>query len=306
MFKADKFIHLSYFFFKFSKFCFVLGNSLFSDFHCLSRIWSHPWSLHLERLRQLARNQNKSDSDFLDDDEDNDNATSESDNDDKNKPWNADTSSDEESDKKRRNRRRGFISSGSSDGSRSDSDNEVTKEVMPKQTTTRTSGRQTRASQRASQMAIKESKEKLKSQRISSGESEDEEKPLSAGGLRSGVNFKDGTENEPYEVALPQYEKEWYDEFLTEEDEHNVELSGKLVLMLEIIANAEVVGDKVLVFTQSLASLDLIESALGGGKIGGNQLNWCHGIDYFRMDGSTPVKRRKLWSDIFNDPDNDR
>lgn len=99
---------------------------------------------------------------------------------------------------------------------------------------------------------------------------------------------------------------EWYDEFLTPEDETNVELSGKLVIMLEIIANAEVVGDKVLVFTQSLASLDLIEAALGGGSVDGNQLNWCHGIDYFRMDGSTPVAKRKRWSDIFNDPDNER
>ena len=46
------------------------GSSLFSDFHCLSRIWCHPWSLHLERLRRLAR-QKSPDSmeEFLDDNE---------------------------------------------------------------------------------------------------------------------------------------------------------------------------------------------------------------------------------------------
>ena len=103
---------------------------------------------------------------------------------------------------------------------------------------------------------------------------------------------------------VPQYEPEWYDKFLTEEDEENIELSGKLVLLLEILANAEVVGDKVLVFSQSLTSLDIIERALGGGATGGNTLNWCHGVDYFRMDGSTAVQKRQRWAEIFNDPEN--
>jgi len=77
-----------------------------------------------------------------------------------------------------------------------------------------------------------------------------------------------------------------------------------MVLLLEILANAEVVGDKVLVFSQSLVSLDMIESSLGGGKVGGNQLNWCHGVDYFRMDGSTPIQKRQRWAEIFNDSEN--
>ena len=124
------------------------------------------------------------------------------------------------------------------------------------------------------------------------------------GSLRSGINFKDDTDNPQKEEMVPQYEPEWYDKFLTEEDEENIELSGKLVLLLEILANAEVVGDKVLVFSQSLTSLDIIERALGGGTIGGNTLNWCHGVDYFRMDGSTAVQKRQRWAEIFNDPEN--
>ncbi|EDO44496.1 predicted protein [Nematostella vectensis] len=88
------------------------------------------------------------------------------------------------------------------------------------------------------------------------------------------------------------------------EAEYNVELSGKLVLLLEILADAEAVEEKVLVFSQSLVSLDLIERALGGGEVGGDRENWCKGCDYFRMDGSTSVQLRQRWADIFNDPDN--
>lgn len=120
------------------------------------------------------------------------------------------------------------------------------------------------------------------------------------GSTRSGTSFKDGSDVEIEE------EKEWYDEFLQEDDEYNVELSGKLVLLMEILADAEAVHDKVLVFSQSLVTLDLIEKMLGGGEIGGDRENWCRGCDYFRMDGSTSAAMRQRWADIFNDEDNKR
>ena len=113
------------------------------------------------------------------------------------------------------------------------------------------------------------------------------------GSTRSGTSFKDEEE-----------EREWYDEFLQEDDEYNVELSGKLVLLMEVLADAEAVHDKVLVFSQSLVTLDLIEKMLGGGEIGGDRENWCRGCDYFRMDGSTSAAMRQRWADIFNDEDN--
>ena len=118
------------------------------------------------------------------------------------------------------------------------------------------------------------------------------------GSTRSGAAFKD------VDDVVIEEEKEWYDEFLTEADEFNIQLSGKLVLLTEILADAEAVGDKVLVFSQSLVTLDLIEKVLGGGDIGGDRENWCRGCDYFRMDGSTSVSMRQRWADIFNDEDN--
>ena len=228
----------------------------------------------------MARERNKEDSmdEFLDDEEEDD-ESSDSDGG-KAKPWTVDTSSDED-DSKRRKRRKKFDSSDDS----SESEAEEKKPApLPA----------TRSSRRLQKSAPTKD--------ASNDEKSEEEKSVNdvkpRGALRSGINFKDSSLNPEREEAAeeePEF-NDWYDEFLTPEDENNVELSGKLVIMLEIIANAEVVGDKVLVFTQSLASLDLIESALGGGTIGGNQLNWCHGIDYYRMDGSTSVQKRKRWN----------
>ena len=123
-----------------------------------------------------------------------------------------------------------------------------------------------------------------------------EESVREMGSTRSGTKFK--------EYAEEVEEKEWYDDFIEDGDDTNVELSGKLVLLLEILANAEIVGDKILVFSQSLSSLDLIERTLGGGKIGGNEMTWCKGVDYFRLDGSTAAKTRQRYAEIFNDVDN--
>ena len=126
-----------------------------------------------------------------------------------------------------------------------------------------------------------------------------EEPARHMGSTRSGATFKEF--EEPLEDIK---EKEWYDEFIQDGDDTNVELSGKLVLLLEILANAEIVGDKILVFSQSLSSLDLIERTLGGGRIGGNELSWCKGVDYFRIDGSTAARSRQRFAEIFNDISN--
>ena len=192
---------------------------------------------------------------------------------------------------KRRKDRRKVVSEDDDDSS--SSEDEV---IKPTRTTRRT----TRAAAKMSENTTENENSGFSTKKVTKGTDE----LLQRGSLRSGINFKDVADNPQQEETVPQYEPEWYDQFLTEEDEENIELSGKLVLLLEILANAEVVGDKVLVFSQSLTSLDIIERALGGGTIGGNTLNWCHGVDYFRMDGSTAVQKRQRWAEIFNDPEN--
>nr|XP_057919162.1 transcriptional regulator ATRX isoform X3 [Doryrhamphus excisus] len=108
---------------------------------------------------------------------------------------------------------------------------------------------------------------------------------------------------------------DWHKEFVTEADAEILEHSGKIMILFEILRMAEEVEDKVLVFSQSLISLDLIEDFLelacraadedkvspykGEGK-------WFRNIDYYRLDGSTNATTRKKWAEEFNDSSNTR
>lgn len=76
-------------------------------------------------------------------------------------------------------------------------------------------------------------------------------------------------------------------------------------------------GDKVLVFSQSLFSLNLIEYFLArideatqnsekSELLGGYQSSWSLGLDYFRLDGSTSCDRRAAWCKSFNNETNTR
>jgi transcriptional regulator ATRX len=53
----------------------------------------------------------------------------------------------------------------------------------------------------------------------------------------------------------------WWSRF-SPEDMTGIEHGGKLVLLMDILNQCELIGDKVLVFSQSLASLNLIEEFL--------------------------------------------
>lgn len=108
---------------------------------------------------------------------------------------------------------------------------------------------------------------------------------------------------------------DWYKEFVTEPDSEVLEHSGKMVLLFEILRMAEDVEDKVLVFSQSLISLDLIEDFLelaGRAKEEGKvspykgEGKWFRNIDYYRLDGSTNALTRKKWAEEFNDTSNVR
>ncbi|XP_052374024.1 transcriptional regulator ATRX-like isoform X3 [Oncorhynchus keta] len=108
---------------------------------------------------------------------------------------------------------------------------------------------------------------------------------------------------------------DWHKEFVTEADSEILEHSGKMVLLFEILRMAEEVEDKVLVFSQSLISLDLIEDFLelaGRAKEEEKQFpykgegKWFRNIDYYRLDGSTNALNRKKWAEEFNDTSNVR
>ncbi|XP_073335195.1 transcriptional regulator ATRX-like isoform X2 [Pagrus major] len=103
----------------------------------------------------------------------------------------------------------------------------------------------------------------------------------------------------------------WFKNLLSEGDAKILEHSGKMVLLFEILRMAEDLQEKVLVFSQSLISLNLIEIFLAAShharepssfKAG----SWIKNVDYYRLDGSTTAPLRKKWTDQFNDAANVR
>jgi len=94
-----------------------------------------------------------------------------------------------------------------------------------------------------------------------------------------------------------------------------IEHSGKLTLLMDILRQCELIGDKILVFSQSLVSLDLIEEFLAAENerleenrsILGKDVpfgSWQLNADYFRLDGSTTAELRRNWCNIFNNASN--
>merc|ERR1719397_1519513 len=112
----------------------------------------------------------------------------------------------------------------------------------------------------------------------------------------------------------------WWNSFLNDgENLDGLEFGNKMVLLMDILKECALIGDKVLVFSQSLLSLDLIEDFLSRvneahesvEKSKQNSINdyldtWVPGKDYYRMDGSTAADTRKIWCKYFNKESNHR
>ncbi|XP_061156285.1 transcriptional regulator ATRX-like isoform X2 [Syngnathus typhle] len=102
----------------------------------------------------------------------------------------------------------------------------------------------------------------------------------------------------------------WFKNMLSQNDAEILEHSGKLVLLFEILKMSEALNDKVLLFSQSLVSLDLIESFLAAShrrkKESPEERCWTKNMDYYRLDGSTSAALRTKWSNCFNKSSNTR
>uniref|UniRef100_A0A8C8A3P6 DNA helicase n=1 Tax=Oryzias sinensis TaxID=183150 RepID=A0A8C8A3P6_9TELE len=231
------------------------GTKLFQDFQMLSRIWTHPWCLHLDYISKENRG-------FFDEDSMDDFIVSETD------ESSMSLSSDTEKTKKKKKQGKGK----KKDSEDSDSDD------------------------------VEVIKEWNSSSRGRNGEG------------RNRPEIVEEPQPSGAEPGSPR-SADWHREFVTEADAEILAHSGKLTLLFEILRMAEEVEDKVLVFSQSLISLDLIEDFLelsckdenvifqclckGEGK-------WYRNIDYYRLDGSTNAVTRKKWAEDFNDTSNTR
>lgn len=91
------------------------------------------------------------------------------------------------------------------------------------------------------------------------------------------------------EVIDPLEEKEMFD----------MKLGSKFTLIFSILAQCERIGDKILIFSQSIPTLDYLEKLL-------YEHNWTKNRDYFRIDGKVEIIERHDVIAKFNNPENHR
>ncbi|XP_037540908.1 helicase ARIP4 [Nematolebias whitei] len=106
---------------------------------------------------------------------------------------------------------------------------------------------------------------------------------------------------------------EWANEIMCDYKPGVLENSAKMVLLFHLIEESVEKGDKILVFSQSLSTLTVIEEFLAKkpvppspyttSKDRPNQ-NWVRNLNYYRLDGSTTASERERLINQFNDPTN--
>ncbi|KAF6144435.1 hypothetical protein GIB67_024662 [Kingdonia uniflora] len=101
--------------------------------------------------------------------------------------------------------------------------------------------------------------------------------------------------------------EDWWKDLLPDKSYKDVDLSGKMALTLDILLMSAAAGDKTLVFSHHLATLDLIEHYLASlprhekeGKC------WKRDKDWYRLDGSTEPSERQKLVEKFCKPTNTR
>ncbi|KAE8739325.1 hypothetical protein FOCC_FOCC015174 [Frankliniella occidentalis] len=113
------------------------------------------------------------------------------------------------------------------------------------------------------------------------------------------------------EPPAPTKHGEWWETFVQESDLEDLRASPKIQILFSILKDCEEKKEKLLVFSQSLFSLDIIEYFLAkidtatknddvNELVDGHRGSWSLGKDYFRLDGSTPTETRSTSCNIFN------
>lgn len=106
------------------------------------------------------------------------------------------------------------------------------------------------------------------------------------------------------------YYGEWFKESVSEEDRNNITISSKMVALFDIIAACEAVNDVLLVFSQSVHVLDVVEHFLKlvtentantnpQAKLNDYTGTWIRDEDYYRIEGNTNAEIRSKICKVF-------
>ncbi|KAJ8259922.1 hypothetical protein GJAV_G00175010 [Gymnothorax javanicus] len=102
---------------------------------------------------------------------------------------------------------------------------------------------------------------------------------------------------------------EWAKDIMANYQTGVLENSAKMVLLFHLIEESVTRGDKILVFSQSLSTLTVIEEFLAKRpippcKAASESNTWIRNINYYRLDGSTSSAERERLINQFNSPEN--
>ncbi|XP_061830496.1 helicase ARIP4-like isoform X2 [Nerophis lumbriciformis] len=106
---------------------------------------------------------------------------------------------------------------------------------------------------------------------------------------------------------------EWAKDIMCDYKPGILENSAKMVLLFHLIEESVRKGDKLLVFSQSLSTLTVIEDFLAKRPVPPSpntssrdrpSRNWVRNVHYYRLDGSTTTSERERLINQFNDPNN--
>uniref|UniRef100_A0A8C7XHJ6 RAD54 like 2 n=1 Tax=Oryzias sinensis TaxID=183150 RepID=A0A8C7XHJ6_9TELE len=106
---------------------------------------------------------------------------------------------------------------------------------------------------------------------------------------------------------------EWAKDIMSNYRMGVLENSAKMLLLFHIIDESVRKRDKLLVFSQSLSTLTVIEDFLSKRPMPQNvnssdsqNQNWVRNLNYYRLDGSTSASERERLINQFNDPENNK
>ncbi|XP_051269895.1 helicase ARIP4 isoform X2 [Dicentrarchus labrax] len=104
---------------------------------------------------------------------------------------------------------------------------------------------------------------------------------------------------------------EWAKDIMSNYQTGVLENSAKMLLLFHLIDESVRRRDKILVFSQSLSTLSVIEDFLskrpmptGIASSETQSQNWVRNLNYYRLDGSTSASERERLINQFNDPEN--
>eukprot|EP00124_Ichthyophonus_hoferi_P001052 Ihof_evm4s48 gene=Ihof_evmTU4s48 len=97
----------------------------------------------------------------------------------------------------------------------------------------------------------------------------------------------------------------WIGDSLVNYTPGNIDNGSKIRVTMAIIEASIAVREKVLVFSQSLGTLDVLEQTLqerlAPSKYGRENRRWTNGVHYYRLDGSMSASQREKKINDFND-----